>query len=83
MANDDDDDDNSDDDIGKAAGGSSSGLNYDSDEKFDEESGAQNGSSTWEVVQVVRLGQPPTSSLSRAQVECDFLELGKLIKELR
>lgn len=42
MGNDDDDDDNSDDDIGKAAGGSSSGLNYDSDEKFDEESGAQN-----------------------------------------
>lgn len=39
MANDDDDDDNSDDDIGKAAG---HGLNYDSDEKFDEESGAQN-----------------------------------------
>jgi hypothetical protein len=42
MANDDDDDDNSDDDIGKAASGNSSGLNYDSDEKFDEESGAQN-----------------------------------------
>lgn len=42
MANDDDDDDNSDDDIGKAAGHGSSGLNYDSDEKFDEESGAQN-----------------------------------------
>jgi hypothetical protein len=45
MANDDDDDDNSDDDIGKATGQSSSsggGLNYDSDDKFDEESGAQN-----------------------------------------
>ena len=39
--NQDDDDDNSDDDIGKAASGSS-GLNYDSDDKFDEESGAQN-----------------------------------------
>jgi hypothetical protein len=45
MANDDDDDDNSDDDIGKATGQSSSsggGLNYDSDDKFDEESGSQN-----------------------------------------
>ena len=38
----DDSDDNSDDDIGKAGGGGSSGLNYDSDEKIDEESGAQN-----------------------------------------
>lgn len=39
MNADDDDDDNSDDDIGKAAG---TGLNYDSDEKFDEETGAGN-----------------------------------------
>ena len=41
MNKDDDDDDNSDEDIGKAAGGST-GLNYDSDDKLDEESGAQN-----------------------------------------
>ena len=57
MNQDDDDDDNSDEDIGKAARGGS-GLNYDSDDRIDEESGAQN--------ELIDLGSGGTSGGARS-----------------